>query len=92
MQAVRSVASGRKFYPLPPDKENTDVRAVHRDKKSGYCTEVAVVERWPLVEVRLYQNNFKHDLQALILIIFLHLIWFSLICAQASGNCEAMES
>ena len=23
MQAVRSVVSGDKFYPLPPDKENT---------------------------------------------------------------------
>ena len=25
MQAVRSVASGGKFYRLPPDKENTEV-------------------------------------------------------------------
>ena len=26
-------------------------------KKSGRCREVAVVERWPLVEVRLYYHT-----------------------------------
>ena len=26
-------------------------------KKSGRCREVAVVERWPLVEVQLYRRN-----------------------------------
>ena len=33
-------------------------------KKSGRCREVAVVERWPLVEVRLY---FSHLLQCTVL-------------------------
>ena len=28
-------------------------------KKSGRCREVAVVERWPLVEVRLYWHNHR---------------------------------
>ena len=27
---------------------------VRRDKKSGLCREVSVVERWPLVKIRLY--------------------------------------
>ena len=27
-------------------------------KKCGRCREVAVVERWPLVEVRLYSKQF----------------------------------
>ena len=26
-------------------------------KKCGRCREVAIVERWPLLEVRLYANN-----------------------------------
>ena len=32
-----------------------------RTKKSGRCREVAVVERWPLVEVRLYFSSFDFD-------------------------------
>ena len=30
-------------------------------KKSGRCREVAVVERWPLVEVRLYLLTRKNN-------------------------------
>ena len=30
-------------------------------KKSGRCREVAIVERWPLVEVRLYVRATKRE-------------------------------
>ena len=32
-------------------KIRVNVQNAHQDQKSSHCTEVAVVERWPLVEV-----------------------------------------
>ena len=49
MQAVRSVASGSKFYRLPPDKENTVVvLAVSCTKKKTSQKKKEITPKKPL--------------------------------------------
>ena len=64
MQAVRSVASGGKFYRLPPDKESTAKATLTLTSHLGQNVDLAgerVGSRWSVSQKRIMSDPLQAE-------------------------------